>query len=95
VVRYEIAEGAAGKRPGGDDTLVIPPVDHFPRLGEILTCRKVTTEERREAATTPQVAAIDRGEEQRGQHGGGALLDLETWILGQGAARSRHDQEWA
>ena len=70
VVRHEIAEGAAGKRPGGDNTLVIPPVDHFPRLGEILTCRKVTTEERREAATTPEVAAIDRGEEERGQHSG-------------------------
>ena len=79
VVRHEIAEGAAGKRPGGDDTLVIPPVDHFPRFGEILTCRKVTTEERREAVTTPQVAAIDRGEEQRGQHGGGRSL---TWRLG-------------
>ena len=69
LLRHEIAEGPAGKRPGGHDTLVVAPVDHLPRLGEIVPRGEVTTEKRREAAPAPQIAAIDRGEEQRGQHG--------------------------
>jgi hypothetical protein len=85
IVGHQIAEGATGQRPGGDDTLVVSPVDHFPRLGEIVTRGEFPTEERGEAAAPPQVAAIDGVEEQRGQHGG-----IDSSIqAGNGDAKAR------
>jgi hypothetical protein len=44
VLPDEITERVAGKRPGGDDAVVVGPVDYLPRLGKIIAWGKVAVE---------------------------------------------------